>query len=121
VHHRLFITGLGLLLLFLTLVAMAFTFRYEVNTYYTNKHDTEVLKKTLQQEVRLLKQPQAKPNRPSTKQKINKKEAELKALEKQGILSHLPEWPLLILGALSVIATRVINYFVDAIYAHILK
>jgi hypothetical protein len=46
---------------------------------------------------------------------MDEKKQQLQSLEKRGLLSYIPEWPLLILGALGVIATRMINYFMDVI------
>ncbi|MCH9763871.1 MAG: hypothetical protein K0U24_06585 [Gammaproteobacteria bacterium] len=101
---------------------MIFTFRYEVDEYYTKKNNATVLKKGLQDQIKFLalqlEHPKDELNlKMLQKREMDKKRQALASLENRGLLSYIPEWPLLILGALSVIATRMLNYFMDIIAA----
>ncbi len=121
-HKRILTIGVGLICFFLILISMIFTFRYEVDEYYTKKNNATVLKKGLQDQIKFLalqlEHPKDELNlKMLQKREMDKKRQALASLENRGLLSYIPEWPLLILGALSVIATRMLNYFMDIIAA----
>lgn len=90
---------------------MVFTFRYEVDEYYEKKNNYEVSKQALENELKALEIQGVLPGN----QAYLDKKRRLHNLEKQGLLSHVPEWPLLILGVLGIIATRMVNYFIDLV------
>lgn len=122
-HKRVLIVGVGLMLLVLTFTAMVFTFRYEVDGYYEKKNNAEFVKQGLEEQINFLKIQLARPEgelnpkvlKLGFQHEMDKKKQRLESLEKQGLLSYIPEWPLLILGALGVIATRMINFFMDIV------
>jgi hypothetical protein len=113
-----FFIGLGLTMLMLVLFAMIFIFRYEVDGYYENKNNYEASKQKLKNQLELLEtqliHPQTQANA-TARQAYHDKQRSLQRLEKQGLMSHVPEWPLLILGALGIIATRMLNYLIDIV------
>jgi hypothetical protein len=119
-QKKFLIIGVGLIFFLLTLTSMVFTFRYEVDGYYEKKNNATFLKKGLQDQINFLElqleHPKGELNlKMLQKREMDEKKQQLESLENRGLLSYIPEWPLLILGALSIVATRMINYLMDMI------
>ena len=90
---------LGLILVIMYL--MVVTFNYLRSSYYAENNPPSLISNT-----RCLS---------------NHQEQQIQELQKPSFFSYMPPWPVLILGSLGLIITRVINYTVDLVMGWIFK
>lgn len=86
-------------------------FQLEALQAYDQSHSTNLLA-----ELKKVTSPPhfVQPNTASSLQVLRDyKNHQIKNIQAQSFFSYIPEWPLLILGVLGVVATRIINFTVD--------